>query len=285
MIKQEQIKQIIDLYEKGLTLEQVGKQFNVTGSNINYHLKKNGIKVRRPGNAQRNNGYTIDKTFFENIDSHEKAAIFGFLCADGCNDIKNWRIRVSLHSKDVDYLYKINKYIQPTKNNGVKVYEYKTKDNKIHYRADLFINSIKVCKDLDKLGCAPNKSLTLEFPEISDEFLCSFMAGYFDGDGCICYKYQNNKIHNKRDYYIEIASSDSFCYKAKNIIQKILNINIYLLKKGKISTIKVGGNNQVEKFMDWIYSKSSIKLNRKYEKYLDMKNHFNEFGRRKSPII
>ena len=40
--------------------------------------------------------------------------------------------------------------------------------------------------DLINLGCIPNKSLTLTFPDfINDELLPHFIRGYFDGDGCI----------------------------------------------------------------------------------------------------
>lgn len=268
MIKKDKLDTIIKLYKDGLTLEKVGKRVELTGSAVNYHLKKNNILVRKPGNAQRNKGYGIDKTFFENINSHEKAAVLGFICADGCNDMKNWKTVITIHPKDIDYLEKINNLIQPNKKNSIIKYNYTTKDGKISKRAILIIYSIKICQDLNKIGCKPRKSLTLDLPNLKEEYFSSFMAGFFDGDGCL--------THNKNDYQIQIASSDLFCFKAKSLIEKILDINVNVYKKGKISIISIGGNNQVEKFMDWIYLKTSIKLNRKWDKYLKMKNYLNK---------
>ena len=53
-------------------------------------------------------------------------------------------------------------------------------------------------EDLIKLGCVPNKSLTVKFPteeQVPKEFLSSFILGLIDGDGSIgIYK---RKVKNK----------------------------------------------------------------------------------------
>lgn len=51
---------------------------------------------------------------------------------------------------------------------------------------------------LNNLGCTPQKSLTLKFPNIGSELFISFIRGYFDGDGCLTY-YKGDKVYPKCD--------------------------------------------------------------------------------------
>lgn len=37
-------------------------------------------------------------------------------------------------------------------------------------------------------GFTQRKSRTIVFPQVPEEFLCDFVRGYFDGDGCIYFK-------------------------------------------------------------------------------------------------
>jgi hypothetical protein len=45
----------------------------------------------------------------------------------------------------------------------------------------LIINSKVIKKDLEELGIYANKSLTIPFPDVPDEFLPSFVRGVGDG--------------------------------------------------------------------------------------------------------
>ena len=38
---------------------------------------------------------------------------------------------------------------------------------------------------MTKLGLAPRKSLDVAFPHVPQKYLCYFIRGYFDGDGCV----------------------------------------------------------------------------------------------------
>lgn len=172
--------------------------------------------------------------------------------------------------------YKINECIQPNKKDPIRFsYSSKFKQKPDKNNRDISCLTIycqKICDDLAKLGCGQAKSLTIEFPYLSNEFLPSFLLGYNDGDGCITF-HQHKSTWTKQ-YMVNICVSDVFGVKAKKIIENILNIKVGILKKGKISSLYINGNTNVLKFLDWIYSKSSIKLDRKYKKYLDMKEYF-----------
>ena len=70
--------------------------------------------------------------------------------------------------------------------------------------------------------------------------------------------------------------------KIKEILEKNLSIHTCLIKKGKISSISISGNNQVRKFMDWIYKDSPVKLKRKYAIYLEMVDYLDKY--KKPPL-
>ena len=42
-----------------------------------------------------------------------------------------------------------------------------------------------MCKDLTNLGCCPNKTRALKFPNIPNSLYKHFIRGFLDGDGCI----------------------------------------------------------------------------------------------------
>ena len=49
----------------------------------------------------------------------------------------------------------------------------------------LIINSKEIKKDLEILGIISNKSLTVPFPNVPEEYLASFVRGVIDGDGWV----------------------------------------------------------------------------------------------------
>ena len=65
----------------------------------------------------------------------------------------------------------------------------------------MLIHSKEIKKDLAELGIGPNKSLTVPFPDIPEEFLPSFVRGVIDGDGWI----------QKTGYVMNVTSA-SLCF-------------------------------------------------------------------------
>jgi hypothetical protein len=271
------IEEIIKLYKEGKTTREIGKIFNCYNSTICDHLHKHKIKMRT--NEDRRI-YEIDETYFHEINSHEKAAILGFFFADGCN--MSPKFRIGIHKKDIDFLQKVSNILQPNKPNSIRFtyngsYSHTNRQDKdIAY---LTLYSKKICQDLDKIGCNPRKSLTAIFPNITPEFYSSFLCGYNDGDGHITFSIKRGE--NKRSYATGFICSKNFAIEAQKIIIKYTKINCQISQQGKIYHLRIGGNKQVEKFLDWIYQNSAVKLNRKYKKYLEMKQYFRRYNEQK----
>ncbi|KKQ34928.1 MAG: intein-containing protein [Candidatus Nomurabacteria bacterium GW2011_GWB1_37_5] len=66
-----------------------------------------------------------------------------------------------------------------------KIYAIKYLNRNGHIRHVLRIGNKAIYQSLEDLGLYPNKSLTIEFPQIPNKYLSSFIRGYFDGDGCV----------------------------------------------------------------------------------------------------
>lgn len=77
-------EQILDLRAQKLTINQIAKRLKIGTITVTLVLREEGYlppnKVKGGG---RKNVYNIDTTFFETIDTPNKAYILGFLYADG----------------------------------------------------------------------------------------------------------------------------------------------------------------------------------------------------------
>lgn len=236
-------------------------------TNISAILRRKGIKCRDKKDVFKNQKYNdIDLSFFRVIDCEANAYFLGLLYADGCVQTKNHAYTTTLKLKNDDQMIieKFRDIMSPSS-------PVKTTGGKYAY---FRVNQKEVCEQLIALGCVPNKSLILQFPNCLPEHLIShFLRGYSDGDGTI-YK---NKFKNKKTVNTiwKIISTKQFCNQVAKIIDEQFGIHcsqsLSKPKKNQITTtLSVGGNLQVRKVLDWIYQDATIYLPRKYERYLQL---------------
>lgn len=215
--------------------------------------------------------YSFNQGFFSIIDSEEKAYIFGYLLADGCNFEKRHSIQMSCAEKDRDILEKINNILNSTyliKNVNIK--------NKTYCR--LSFSSKVMSEDLAKLGCVQNKTFLINFIDLGN-IQNHFIRGFFDGDGCVSYSFakRDNCYGNSFLSVITFTSTDKFCLGLKKYIFENLGINSTILcrfpeRNNNIRTLQISGNTQVKKLRNWMYNNSTIYLNRKVEKFKEIEN-------------
>lgn len=232
MTLEENKKFIIDLYTiDHKNIRQIATLLKTGIYSVTNLLRKENIKLRTARNSY-NRKYSVDHNYFNRIDSHNKAYCLGILYSDGSVGYTNNTI--NLVSKDVDLLNFFKKEIKFTG-------ELKPNCKAKHCLNITFASEI-MKRDLIKLGCVPRKSLILDFPnktQVPEEFIWSFILGYFDGDGCIsgskqkqvkfisstifsnglheflsqnsikCCKVSSDKHHKKETGYFRICNSDS----------------------------------------------------------------------------
>jgi len=59
----------------------------------------------------------------------------------------------------------------------------------------VYINNEKLYDNLVNLGLTPNKSLTMQFPNVPDEFVRHFIRGCWDGDGSVFVDKSSRKMY------------------------------------------------------------------------------------------
>jgi hypothetical protein len=235
--------------------------------NLSNKIKKTEKQVRRKARYLNISKYnnTINKNYFENIDSQEKAYWLGFVYADGyiCATCRNGELAIELCQRDIEHLKKIDKTLNA--NVEIKCFEnyLKIADNK-HFSNTksclIRFYSKKIVEDLHNNGIDFNKTYSNMFPKIEDKTLfLHYLRGFIDGDGCI-YK-------SKKRYYVSMVGMN---YNHLKYIQDtlLLNYNIKTSIYKKTETIySLNINGDIIKFLDLLYKDATIYLERKYQLY------------------
>ena len=239
-------------YESGkYTGADLAKEYPISLTAINGLLRRNGYKSKSQSELQRK--YNIDETFFDVINTEEKAYFLGFLYADGCNATNRNAVILSLKEDDKEILEILNSLLQPEKPLG------HTKSG----QATLLISNKHISQRLIELGCHRAKTYTLVFPsekQVPKHLVRHFVRGYFDGDGWVGKK------------AISIVSTLNFCNSLAEILNQELNVNSYIRarfpeRKNNIRQLEIN-HKQARTFLKWIYNDSAIYLQRKYDRYL-----------------
>ena len=246
-------------------MKEVGKIYGVSENVIRYQFKKYNLKSKDPTICHRK--YTINENYFEKIDTEEKAYWLGFLYADGNVYIdKNHRFhRVNLSLKNTDKEH-VNRFRKAVQSNGI----IRDAD---HGMVSFSIANKKMAYDLIKLGCMPNKTFKITFPNeeiIPKHLQRHFIRGVFDGDGCVSFTREENRYHI--DFQI-LGTEDLL-----NNIGKILFQERVVLEEPKIIKIKsiykirFTGVHKAKQIMDYLYKDSTIYLQRKFDIFEKIRN-------------
>lgn len=126
--------------------------------------------------------------------------------------------------------------------------------------------------DLSKYGICPRKTYVTEHipKNIPTEYIVDFIRGMFDGDGCLTYS---------DDMVYDVAVN--FTSYHKQIIDEFkLLVDEYVLGKQNHNKsifttawhTQWRGYNQVVTLLDKLYDNADIYLERKYNKYIQLKN-------------
>lgn len=217
--------------------------------------------------------YYVNQDYFKKIDNEWKAYWLGFLYADGTNQIKRnskknnkmeYTTKLTLSSVDEDHVKKLRNSVQgdaPISYKDVKL------NDKIFHSVSYSMCNKKICEDLNTLGCVPNKSLVLRFPnqeQLPKEFIRDFIRGYFDGDGCIHINLEKQNIQ------FNIMGTLEFLEKIQDIFYKELNIEktkIQIKKNNKAYSIQYGSIMSIQKIYNYLYKDCNIYLQRKLDKF------------------
>lgn len=241
---------------------ELAKEYGVAPSSIRPLLNKYGLFSPSANEIHRK--HDLNEFFFREIETPQKAYILGLFYADGCNAIENNKVLITLQNGDQKILEKIRDMIQPTKplyfrgphklkgKNGTEF------NSKGHYT--LAIVSQKICKDLERYGMTPRKSMKLTWPHWLDESLIPhFVRGFFDGDGGVSANGGISFTANKEflDELLVVLNSRSLC--PLNKIHKNCISDAF--------TFCFSARKDVSSFYSWLYKDNGgMFIDRKKEK-------------------
>ena len=253
------MKQNIDLYEQGKkiyvekqwSLTKIAQLLHISRGRLSTYLKQQNIEV-----VNRQNTHTIISNIFEVIDSEEKAYWLGFLYADGYVSGKTNHIELALATKDKLHVQKFANFIN-----------FQGTINSNAIRTRISFQNKKMKEDLINLGCVPNKSLIIKFPQknvLPKELIKHFVRGYIDGDGYI--GLQQNGLER-----MGICSgSEIFLRELVNVMNWKQN-KVLLDKRSNAYSINWAGKT-VYKMLFELYENAEVYLDRKHLKYIEIKN-------------
>ena len=251
-------------YETGkYTGSVLAEYYNISSVAVNALLRRHGYKAKSQSELQRK--YNIDETFFDVIDTEEKAYFLGFLYADGYNNTDRNSVSLSLKESDKDILIRLNNLIQPDK--PLQYVEFKKetrwyKNPSNQYR--LVIANKHISERLTELGCCKNKTHTITFPseeQVPKHLQRHFIRGYFDGDGCV-----SNRVFS-------MVGTEWFLITVQEIMIDELGITKtkfykrHKKRENNITSIRYCGSGNLRKIKDWFYIDATVFLDRKYQKF------------------
>lgn len=255
---------VVSDYALGLSTQRIASMRGLKQSTVFAILKRLGVQTR---SRQDYRVHSFNETYFETIDSHEKACILGFLYADGCiyHRRAEYVMAIGLSVVDrahLEWIAKCMKFTGPITNRGPASPLAKIASGP-SVRID--ISSKKLFYDLCNLGLHQRKSLTLRFPtntQVPDEFVNSFLLGYFEGDGWI---YEHS---GRQDVGIGIISTFEFTASVQALLRDRLGINVMLSQRmyeKNVRTLRIAGARQAISFLEWIYRDCPHRMPRKHE--------------------
>lgn len=266
-LNDENINTIIQDYQKGKSIRQIERDYNVTRQSVAKYLEDIGVKTTK-GNHYRKYKHQYD--FFKKINTEEKAYWLGFMFADGyivdySNRYGEDKFGITLHSKDIATLEQFKKSIKSTN----PITDVSSNGRTLHR---ILMSSQETVNDLISHGCVKQKSLILQPPVgVPEKLINHFIRGFFDGDGSIFIRkaeFEKHKNWNIPSFDISITSTEDM---VKWIADQVGFGKISKeQRREKTWYYRQSGNQKVKQFCDYIYKDATIFMERKYSLYLKL---------------
>jgi len=209
-----------------------------------------------------------NETYFDNIDSEEKAYWLGFIVADGNLSRNETVMQINLSGKDISHLEKLGSILrQPVKET------YWKRNGKDLSGCYLAFSSRRCWKSLYNTGLRPAKTYedqSIVWFDLNSSLRRSFIRGLFDGDGCVSFSRSGNKF----------LCSVSICGEKRLIeaIQDHLSDKLGISKsknehRNLLTITRWSGTRQVGAIEDYLYKNASVCLERKRSIFRSIRNN------------
>ena len=249
--------ELLKLVSEKKSAREISSILGINYTTVHRKLRKLGINL-----PNYHNELKFDNSVFDCIDSEEKAYWLGFLYADGYVCGTNNGVELSLKGEDKVHLEKFRQFL----NCRIDVKMGKvTCNRKTFSRCRLYLRDKHFHDKLIELGCVPNKSLILKFPNhnifSNNNLIIDFIRGYIDGDGCLSYT-STGRLS------VQIIGTNEFLDGIMNIFPDIFHKGKKDYKHPNSNTYTITCScDKADKLTDTLYKNATVFLDRKYNRY------------------
>lgn len=233
---------MIDAYLAGATAKQAAAHFGLSAGACKLALHRAGGLARSNSAAQRT--YDLDETFFDRIDSEEKAYWLGFFSADGC--VFGHRLTVTLAVVDRDHVAAFARALHWTG----PLYSPNASTVSASFA------SRPLTSALARLGVGPNKTTRLKPANVEADLRRHYWRGFIDGDGCL-----SERPRRRVTFCGTRQVVDGFCV----FVRRFVASKAAPYTHGSIYACEFGGRLVAPKVAKLLYEGATIALSRKIE--------------------
>lgn len=255
------VSQLIKDYTTHLmSAREIGIKYGIATNTVKNILKKNNV-VMRPKATTVTWNPLVNESYFENIDSKDKAYFLGFFIADG-NVLKDNSVRMQLKESDKYILECFSKQIGLNNPLGVD-----KRDNSFIFH----VKSPKMVSDLEKLNIVPNKTFTVKVPIINESLYSHLIRGLIDGDGW----FTNYTNHRGKEVGAVGLCGNKFVvtFVRDYLVEKLDVYPAKILDRGTLYQVLWCAQKDIIKIGNFIYKDSDeFKLIRKYQTFMHLKS-------------
>jgi hypothetical protein len=245
--------------EDQLSIGMIAQKMGCSISKVQKYLEREGLTRSNLDSKRLLSKLTQhNSTFFDNIDTEEKAYWLGFFYADGYLAKNGCVLTINLSWKDASHLQRFANIFQrevlvhertPDKRNG-KSYRVATCSFSCAYLWNALI-----AKGI-KQGNTLSEDISV-FEHIPDELIHHFARGFFDGDGY---------VHRNKRGGLEFGfvGSCTFMRHLSSLIVIATGLAAPKLNDtDKVATLHWNGTGVSGRFKNWLYRNATIWLERK----------------------
>lgn len=252
-------------YKEGKPITQIAQDNNISKRAIENYIEEHKLNRTKKRINKR-----LRTDYFSKIDSPDKAYWLGFLYTDGSVDHyrSTGRIRLQLQEQDRTILEQYKEdlcldcsLIEDKRYNSICL--------------SVEFTDEQIYQDLVNFGIIPNKTYEshhIPFEKVPEEYKIDFLRGLFDGDGGLTFSYDDlSDVTLGFTSYYESVVLD-FQQEIDKLIGKDVHNKAFFTSAWHVQW---RGRQQVIAILDILYNNCTRKLERKYNKYLQLKNSLN----------
>lgn len=257
IIPQDHKDAMVAAYLSGKTAKEAAEPFGYSWMACIGELRRRDIQPR--GRSEAHRKYAVNESYFDRIDTEEKAYWLGFLTADG--DIGDNHIQLRLSAKDKTHLSKFTTSIQSEHPITDSVVTIKDKKYKV---AGLHIGSQRLASVLAKHGVTPRKSMTVEpCPNIPAHLIHHYWRGILDGDGCI--SGSRNRGDGSLKWSVAVVGSRWITAGFGAWVRTFIDSEAEEKPHAQVYQIRFNGTRMAKAILERLYDGATIWLDRKQE--------------------